>query len=260
MAFGSIHSTSQWWPSRSWKLQPYMKPWSIGSLACVPPASMARRTISSTSARLPHDSANMPSVTRLVSAGSCFVKVRKNGSVSSMKYASSLMTMHAAFSSVNCLLNVKPRLEKNSIDFVRSRTAMLTNSLRLMITLLLSGPRADAGRACTIRPTAGRRRRRKQDMAEQRIADADVRGHGAAEVAGPEDRAEDARARDEVRAEAGELDDAENGDDAGRIADFLRPFDDGRQLQHLHRSVHRQEQHGDAAEHASGPHLRAGGS
>src|ERR1051326_1078270 len=38
--------------------------------------------------------------------------------------------MHAAFSSVNCGLNVKPSAEKKSFDFCRSRTAMLTKSLR----------------------------------------------------------------------------------------------------------------------------------
>src|SRR2546422_10590722 len=33
IALGSIQSTSQWCPSRSWKLRPYMKPGSCGSAA-----------------------------------------------------------------------------------------------------------------------------------------------------------------------------------------------------------------------------------
>src|SRR5947209_11677195 len=40
------------------------------------------------------------------------------------------MIMQAALSSVNFGLNSKPSLEKNSIDFFRSRTARLTKSLR----------------------------------------------------------------------------------------------------------------------------------
>src|SRR5262249_43920011 len=43
------------------------------------------------------------------------------------------MIMHAALSSVNFGLNSKPREEKNSIDFFRSRTARLTKMLRVMV-------------------------------------------------------------------------------------------------------------------------------
>lgn len=47
-----------------------------------------------------------------------------------MKYASSPTSIDVAVSSVNCLLNVKPSFAKNSIDRARSRTGMLTKSLR----------------------------------------------------------------------------------------------------------------------------------
>jgi hypothetical protein len=63
------------------------------------------------------DLASSASVALLVSHTSFFVKPLKNGSVSSMTNASSLMIMQAALSSVNCALKVKPRVAKNSIDF-----------------------------------------------------------------------------------------------------------------------------------------------
>src|ERR1051325_8985336 len=130
-AVSFIHITSQWWPSRSRKLQPYMKSWSIGSFACAPPAATALLTISSTSARLPHDSARNASVFREGSHGPFVANERKNGSVRSMQNALSLTTMQAALSSVNFGLKVNPRREKKSIDFFRSRTARLTKSLRI---------------------------------------------------------------------------------------------------------------------------------
>src|SRR5207247_10613745 len=91
---------------------------------------MAFFTRSSTSARPPHDSASSPSVAFDVSQISRRVNFLKNGSVSSITNASSLTIMHAALSSVNFGLNVKPSAEKNSFDALRSRTATLTNILR----------------------------------------------------------------------------------------------------------------------------------
>ena len=44
------------------KAQPYMKLCSCLAMACLPPAVTAVLTISSTSALLPHDNANSPSV------------------------------------------------------------------------------------------------------------------------------------------------------------------------------------------------------
>lgn len=46
-------------------------------------------------------------------------------SVSNMKKMLSSMIKLAAVSSENCSLNVKPSLEKNSLDLARSFTAML---------------------------------------------------------------------------------------------------------------------------------------
>jgi hypothetical protein len=60
------------------------------------------------------------------------VNVVKNGSVRSITYASSLMTMQAALSSVNCLLNAKPSLPKKSMDRFKSRTARLFYSPGLL--------------------------------------------------------------------------------------------------------------------------------
>src|SRR5713101_7079714 len=91
---------------------------------------MAFLTISSTSALLSHDSANSPSVCLVVSHSSRLVNVLKKASARSITYASSLMIMQAASSSVNFGLNSKPSFEKNSIDFFKSRTARLTKSFR----------------------------------------------------------------------------------------------------------------------------------
>src|SRR5712692_7255834 len=91
---------------------------------------MAFLTISSTSALLLHDSATSPSVCLLVSHSSRLVNVLKKGSMRSIKYASSLMIMQAALSSVNFGLNSKPSFEKNSFDAFRFRTGRLTKSFR----------------------------------------------------------------------------------------------------------------------------------
>src|SRR5205809_6223461 len=92
---------------------------------------MAFFTRSSTSAQLPHDSASSPSVAFDVSQISRRVNFLKNGSVSSITNASSLTIMHAALSSVNFGLNVKPSAEKNSFDALRSRTATSNATLEL---------------------------------------------------------------------------------------------------------------------------------
>src|SRR5439155_5401806 len=116
-----------------------MKPWSCGSMACFPPAAMALSTMPSTSALLSHESAKSASVCFVVSQSSLLVNVLKNGSPRSMTYASSLMTMQAALSSVNCGSNPKPSFVKNSIDFFRSRTARLTNIFRGLLSAMVSG-------------------------------------------------------------------------------------------------------------------------
>src|SRR2546430_16416583 len=90
---------------------------------------MAFLTISSTSALLLQESAKRPSVYLVVSHSSRLVNVLKNGSGRSIAYASSLMIMQAAFSSVNLGLNSKPSFEKNSIDAFTSRTGRLTQGL-----------------------------------------------------------------------------------------------------------------------------------
>src|SRR5919201_1016103 len=102
----------------------------MGSIATFPPAATAVFTSWSTSDRLLHESANSPSDCDCVLQISLRVNVLKKGSVSSITNASSLTTMQAAFSSVNCGLNAKPSLRKKSIERFRSRTARLTNSLR----------------------------------------------------------------------------------------------------------------------------------
>ncbi len=85
-------------------------------MAWLPPAATAALTFSSTPARLSHARARSASVWRDVSQGSRRVKVRKNGSVSSMTQASPLTTMHAALSSVNFGSNAKPSFEKHCMD------------------------------------------------------------------------------------------------------------------------------------------------
>src|SRR3990172_4832931 len=102
-----------------------MKPWSTGSSAGAPPEASAVRTISSTSRRDSHEIASRASVWVAVSHVSRFVNVLKNRSVRSITNASLLTTMQAALSSVNCGLNSKPSLEKNSMDVFRSRTGRI---------------------------------------------------------------------------------------------------------------------------------------
>src|SRR5713101_5159233 len=98
---------------------------------------MAFLTISSTSGLLSHDSANSPSVCLVVSHSSRLVNVLKKASARSITYASSLMIMQAALSSVNFGLNSKPSFEKNSIDFFKSRTARLTKSFRERLSAMV---------------------------------------------------------------------------------------------------------------------------
>src|SRR5438309_7433344 len=92
-----------------------MKPWSCGGIAGVPPFASAFLISASTSARLSHDSATKASLCVAVLHTDFFVNVLKNGSPSSITNPSSLSTMHAALSSVNCGLNSNPSFEKNSM-------------------------------------------------------------------------------------------------------------------------------------------------
>jgi hypothetical protein len=62
-----------------------MKPWSFASRAGLPPAATAFSTIVSTSARLSQLSATSTSMLVRVSTICLLVKVRKNGSASSME-------------------------------------------------------------------------------------------------------------------------------------------------------------------------------
>src|SRR5205807_6518223 len=136
-------------------------------------------------------SANRPSVCVLVSHRLRLVKLCQNGSLSSITNASSLITMHAAFSSVNCRLNSNPSWLKNAIDRFKSRTARLTNSLRFMVasSIRRAGGNERAQSAVAQPQAAPQEQRdvdRKQDVAQQRIADPHVGRDRAAEVAGPQ--------------------------------------------------------------------------
>src|SRR5205814_1580223 len=71
---------------------------------------------------------------------------------------------------------------------------------------------------------------RKEDVRCQRIAYANMRGDGAAEVSGPENRTEDGGAWDEIEREADELNRAERQDDVARIAELLCGIDRGGKL------------------------------
>ena len=54
-------------------------------------------------------------------------------------------------------------------------------------------------------------------------------------------------------ADADELNDADADDDFRRVTQLRRAFDRSRQPQQLHRRIHGEEQHRDAAEDAPGP-------
>jgi hypothetical protein len=82
-----------------------MKPWSCGSIACFPPAAIARFTRSSTSARLAHESEIRASVWLVVSQICLRVNALNLSRTSSIAYASSETIMQVAVSSVNCGLN-----------------------------------------------------------------------------------------------------------------------------------------------------------
>jgi hypothetical protein len=56
--------------------------------------------------------------------------VAQTASGERMTYASSLTIMQAALSSLNFGLKWKPKVEKNSLDFFKSRTGRLTKSFR----------------------------------------------------------------------------------------------------------------------------------
>src|SRR5437879_7193768 len=175
-----------------------MKPWSCASMACFPPAATAFFTISSTSARLSHESAKSPSVCLVVSQSSCLVNVLKKGSPRSMTKASSLMIMQAALSSVNFGLNSKPSFVKKFIDFFRSRTARLTKSFRERFSAMIppwvekslftwAPYRKDGAKPLIAQPQPSPEERRdvdrKERMAEERVSDPHVGCDRSAQVA-----------------------------------------------------------------------------
>src|SRR5690606_7964915 len=112
-----------------------MKPWSWSGAARVAPAARAVSVSASTSARLAQENATSVSDARAGSQISREVNVRKNASSSSITQPLSLSTIQAAFSSVNCGLNVKPRVPKNAIDAFRLRTGRLTKSSRFGVAM-----------------------------------------------------------------------------------------------------------------------------
>src|SRR5262249_22591265 len=97
---------------------------------------MAFFTSSSTSVRLGHENARSPSVYRLVSQTSRFVKLLKNGWVRGMEKAASPKIMQAAFASVNFGLKEKARAEEKAFDFSRSPTGKVTEILRARVSAM----------------------------------------------------------------------------------------------------------------------------
>src|ERR1043166_4355638 len=114
------------WPSRSSKPCPYMKPWSLEGFGTEPPAARAYATNSSTFARLSQDKHTRTSVLLVASQIAFLVKVLKKLSTSSMTKMLSPTIMQVAFSSVNCGLNLKPRLVKKAMERCRLFTGMFT--------------------------------------------------------------------------------------------------------------------------------------
>ena len=109
---------------------------------------------------------------------------------------SSETTMHAAVSSVNCGLFLKPSASKKPIDFFRSLTGRLTKIFVAMCLHLSQGNECAQPRVAQVQSEPDEHA--EDDREEPRLADAHVRGDGAAEVAGQQDRAEHRRARDRV--------------------------------------------------------------
>src|SRR5262249_50695543 len=85
---------------------------------------------------------------------------------------------------------------------------------------------------------------------------AHVGGDRAAEVAGPEDRAEDGGARDEVQRQADELEDADGDDGALGVAELHRALDGGGGAEDLHRGVEEKERDSEPAHGGAGPERR----
>src|SRR5262249_56884255 len=86
---------------------------------------------------------------------------------------------------------------------------------------------------------------------------AEVRGERSAEIGGKKDRAEDRRARDEIKDETDQLDDAKGSNHADGVTDLFRPLDDERRMKQMQRDVEQQEENRERAQHSSGPHLKS---
>ena len=94
---------------------------------------------------------------------------------------------------------------------------------------------------------------RKQDVAEERTSHAHMRGNGAAEIAGQQNRAENGRARNHVENGAGEKDDAKTDKDAFGIAELNGALNDRRGFHQFTDAVREQEQRRQSAHDAPGP-------
>ena len=105
-------------------------------------------------------------------------------------------------------------------------------------------------------PQKGRDVGRKEDVAEQRIPDANLRGDRAAEMTGQEDRSEHSRPRKCVKRQTYELHDSDSGDHVLRIAELDGALDRDGKFQDLDYAVKQQEQDGERAEHEPGPASR----
>ena len=99
---------------------------------------------------------------------------------------------------------------------------------------------------------------REEDVCEQRVADADVRRDGAAQVASQQQSAEDRGRRDDVGEDAEEQGQAETEHEVSRIAQLGGAVEDRLQPQEFSEGVEEQEERRDGAEHAAGYELTGG--
>src|SRR5882724_11168278 len=93
----------------------------------------------------------------------------------------------------------------------------------------------------------------EQDVAEQRAADAQMGGDGAAEIAGQQDGAEHGSSREGIEDRRDEGQDAERARQARRDAELGRRLDDDIQRDQLDGAVEQQEDDDQAAQDAPGP-------
>ena len=100
---------------------------------------------------------------------------------------------------------------------------------------------------------------RKQRVAQERVADADVRGDRAAEVSRHDDGAEHGRLRHEIEHQADQLDCADHGDGVLRVAERHRAFHGRCQPQQLHDRVECEEQRGERRQDVGRAALCPGG-